>query len=325
MNHLYQKANQEILRAKNIFLATHINPDGDAISSLCAMAEYLEGLGKKYTAFCQSDLPANYNFIPHFEKIKCAREVSPAHGSKLDDYDLVLVFDCATKARAGLGEGFDRLALGQKIIEFDHHPKGEDYADLELRDQEASSTTEIVYSFFKANSIPINRKMATSILTGIITDTESYLFPSATKKSVKIGSEMLSAGASHARIIEKHMKNKSLATLKTWGRILSGLAINKKYNIAVTALTYDDFRERNIPEEEYDGLSAFLSNLAGVSAILFLREAEPGKIRGSLRTSGNRVDVSKLAAIFGGGGHRAAAGFTFFGRLEKTGNGWRVE
>lgn len=325
MNHLFQKAYREIEKAENIFLVTHFNPDGDAISSICAMIEYLSQKGKNYLAFCHSPLPENYNFVPHAGEIKCSADLDLKNSRSLDSFDLVMVFDCANQERTALASILSKHPLSQKVIEFDHHPNTDAYADIELRDPGASSTTEIVYSFFKANNISVNKKMATCILTGIITDTDAFLYPSASRRTVKISSEMLSAGACHSRIVEKFLRNKSLGALKTWGSVLAGLAINKKYNLAVAALTHKEFRERNISEEEYEGLSGFLSNLTGVNAVLFLRENEEGMLRGSLRTAIKPLDISRLAGVLGGGGHKNASGFTLAGRLVPTDSGWKVE
>jgi len=325
MNHLFEKAYKEIAKAKKIFLVTHFNPDGDAIASICALTLYLESLGKNYFAYCETPLPERYSFIPNFHKVKNAKEINAGSSRFLESFDLILVFDCARKERTSLGRLIGSRSLNLRVIEFDHHPKCDDYAEIELRDSTASSTTEIVYSFFKTNRIPVGRDLATCILTGIITDTDAFLYPSATGQSVKIGSEMLRSGASHLRIVEKYMRNKSLPVLKNWGRILESLVINKKYNIAIAVLTREAFSQRQISEEEYEGLSGFLSNLIGVRAILFLRETEPGVVRGSFRTALKQIDVAKLAEILGGGGHRAAAGFALPGRLVATNSGWKVE
>lgn len=325
MNHLFQKAFSAIKKAERIFLVTHFNPDGDAIASICAMIEYLKTSGKSYQAFCHSPLPDNYSFVPHAREIKCSTDLDLKNSRTLEGFDLILVFDCANQERTALATSLTNRSLSQTIIEFDHHPKTAAYADIELRDPEASSTTEIVYNFFKTNNIRINKIMATCILTGIITDTDALLYPSASRHTVKISSEMLTAGACHAKIVEKYMRNKSLQALKTWGNVLADLAINKKYNLAIAAMTYEDFKKRQIREEEYEGLSGFLSNLTGVRGVLFLRENEEGILRGSLRTADKSLDISRLAELLGGGGHKAASGFTLPGKLISEAGGWRVE
>ncbi|MFA6106178.1 MAG: DHH family phosphoesterase [Patescibacteria group bacterium] len=323
MNHFFHKAGKEINQAKNILLITHFNPDGDAIASVCAMIDYLESKKKEYLAFCHTPVPKLYKFIPHAGKIKNSGEIDLGDKKILDDFDLILIFDCAEKERTAVAK-IGRRPLSQKIIEFDHHPGVETYAQIELRDTLASSTSEVIYNFFKANGIKIGPRAATCILTGIVTDTGAFLYPSATLKSIKIGSEMLLSGACHAKIIDKYLRNKSLPALKGWGDILDKMLINRQYSIGVAILTHEQFTEKNISEEEYEGLSGFISNLSGVRAVLFLRQTEPGIVRGSLRAGLAGDDVSALARILGGGGHKAAAGFSLKGRLLSGPKGWKI-
>ena len=136
---------------------------------------------------------------------------------------------------------------------------------------------------------------------------------------------MILSGACHAKIVDKFLKNKSLTALKGWGNILDKMLINQQYNIAVAVLTHEEYIEKNISEEAYEGLSGFISNLSGVRAVLFLRQTEPEIIRGSLRTALPGGDVSALARVLGGGGHKKAAGFSFKGRLSSAGSdGWII-
>jgi len=324
MNHFFIKARKEIDRAKRILLVTHLNPDGDAVASVCAMIDYLESKKKKYLAFCHTPLAEIFKSIPHAGKIKNSEEINFENNGLLDGFDLILVFDCAEKGRTTIARLIGSRPLSQKVIEFDHHPGVENYAEIELRDPLASSTTEIVYNFFKANGEEISPKAATCILTGIITDTGAFLYPSASLKTIKISSEMLLSGACHAKIVDKFLRNKSLSALRSWGNILDNMLINRKYNIAVAVLTYEEFTEKNISEEEYEGLSGFIGILSGVRAVLFLRQTEPEIIRGSLRASSPGKDVFPLARLLGGGGHKNAAGFSLKGRLLASSDGWKI-
>jgi len=318
INH-YLKALHKICKAKNILLVTHSRPDGDALASICAMMELLSEMEKSFQAYSADPAPAHYAFLPHVEKIINSKKALP-----FSEFDLIIVLDCGSLGRTTLSEEISARTPGQYVIEFDHHPKVDEYSDLEIRYLEASSTSEILYYFFKGNNIKFNKNLANCVLTGILTDTGNFLYSSTTDETIKIASKMLLHGARFPVILEHTWRNKTINGMKIWGQAMNNLQINRKYNIAFTVLTREDIRRYNVSDEELEGVAGFLSNLSDVDSLLFLREEENGKIKGSLRTSHQRVNVANLAAHLGGGGHPKASGFLMNGRLEKTQSGWQV-
>ena len=325
----FRQAYQKILAAHNILIVTHYNPDGDGLSAVCAMLNILKSLDKKYFAFTADEPPDVFNFLPGLEKIKYFTErplLSDGAIFTADffrQFDLTIILDCGSLSRTSLTEVIGAKSVNQYLIEIDHHPKVADYADLEIRDSGAAATVELIYRFLKVNQLNISKEIANCILTGLITDTANFLYPATSELTVSIASEMLVFGARLPHIMESVLRNKSLPAMQLWGKVLASLKINQRYNIAIAALTNEEVNG-DANKEEMDGISGFLSNLYGVKAVLFLREEAPGLIRGNLRTAHANVDVSKIAELFGGGGHAKASGFTFHGRLEKTEKGWRV-
>ncbi len=307
-----------IKKAKNILLVTHNRPDGDALSSIGAMAELLTQMDKKFFAYCLDLPPHQFNFLPHIEKISNKRSEF-----NFKDYDLIIALDCGSLSRTNLAKEIKEREHTQLFIEFDHHPKVDDYTDIEIRDPESSSTTDVLYWFFKSNKLKINKNIANCILTGILTDTANFLYPSATATTIKIASKMLLHGARFSKIMKNTWRNKSLSALKLWGIAMNRLEINKKYNFAFSLLTREEIEKSNANEEELEGIAGFLSNLHGVNGLVFLRE-EKGIIKGSLRTAHPKINVSKLARELGGGGHAKASGFTIKGSLLQTDKGWRI-
>lgn len=315
----YIKAHHRIIKAKKILLVTHLKPDGDALSSLCAMADLMEELKKDYTLFTKDIPPVQYHFLPYFDKI-----TSDYNHLNFPSYDLIITLDSGQLSRTGLSEEINNKSEKQFVIEIDHHPKIHDYADLEIRFTEASATAEILYYFFKANNIKINKKTANCILTGILTDTGNLLYENTSKDTVKIASEMLTRGAKFPLILENTSRNKSLSAMKIWGQIMKNLKLNKEYNFAYSALSYDQIKNSDATDEEMEGVAGFLSNLNGVKGLLFLREVKPGIIKGSLRSTYPKIDISKLANYLGGGGHPRASGFTMQGRIIEEKSGWKI-
>ncbi|HAM88242.1 MAG: MgpA protein [Candidatus Falkowbacteria bacterium GW2011_GWC2_38_22] len=318
INH-YIKALHKIFKAKNILLVTHRRPDGDALASISAMMELCIGMEKKFSAYSADPAPAHYHFLPHVEKI-----VNDKNQLDFSSFDLIIALDCGSLDRTTLSQEISERSEDQFVIEFDHHPRVDEYSDLEIRYLEASSTAEILYYFFKGNNIKFNKNLANCILTGILTDTGNFLYPSTTDETIKIASKMLLHGARFPVILEHTWRNKSMGGMKIWGQAMSNLQINKKYNIAFTVLTREDINRYQVSDEELEGVSGFLSNLSDVNALLFLREEDNGRIKGSLRTSHPKIDISRLATHLGGGGHPKASGFMLKGKLEKTKTGWQI-
>lgn len=308
-----------IINSKNILLTIHSRPDGDAIASICILMELLEGYKKKFTAYSQDKTPHQYFYLPHTEKI-----ISDKTAVNFLDYDAIIALDCGSVSRTGLAEEIKHRNNDQLFIEFDHHPKMDDYSDFENRCPECASTTEVLYHFLKSNRVSLNKNYANCILTGLLTDTGNFLFPITSDQSINIASEMLIYGARFPQIMENTLRNKSLGAMRLWGHVLSSIKINKKYNIAFSIIQREEVEKNNVSDEELESLSNFISNLHDVRAILLLQEVGLDELKGSLRTAHSQIDVSKLARLLGGGGHTKAAGFRIGGRLLKTENSWKI-
>ena len=316
----HKKALEKIKAANNILLVTHYRPDGDALASICAMGEILGSQGKKFIPFCQDQPPAPYSFLPGIEKIISNRD-------KLDfpSFDLIITLDCGELSRTALVDEISTRNSKQYVLEFDHHPKADDYAELEIRNPKISSTSELLYDFCRANKIKISKNIATCVLTGILTDTGNLMFDVTSEKTIKIASDMLVYGAHFPTILNNIQRNKSIGGLKIWGIAMNRLSINKKYNIAFTVLTRRDFIDAGASDEEMEGVPEYLANLSETDAILFLRETNDGQVKGSFRSTSDKVDVSLLARKLGGGGHAKASAFMLDAKLVRVGNGYRID
>lgn len=316
----YKKAYSKIKKAQNILLVTHNRPDGDALSSITALMDLLISENKNFFAYCYDKPPFQFNFLPHIEKISNNKE-----NLQFDKYDLIISLDCGGLNRTQLAKEISQRRSDQIYINIDHHPRLDNYEDINLKFPEASSTAEVIYNFFRINHIKINKNIANCILTGILTDTGNFLYPATSDETVKIASKMLIYGARFPIILENTWRNKSISAMKIWGKAMNNLQINKKYNIAYSILTLNDLRGEDVTEEELEGLSGFLSNLYGVNGLLYLREGDDGTLKGSLRTSHPDIDISKLAVKLGGGGHAKASGFMVKGKLTKNSQGWQIK
>lgn len=332
---LFQKIFQEFISAKNILIVGHLNPDGDALSSVCSLLELAEKYEIPAHAFCRDCKNSGaFDYLPHIQKIADTAEFL----GDLKNFDVIIAVDCGSLARTNLEAQIIALKKEPKrplLIEFDHHPSNEHWPDLEVRLPEKAATAEIIHDFLKANGEEINRDQADCILTGLLSDTGNFLYSKTSTTNLIIASEMVACGARFAKIVDRLIHNQSLLTMKLWGLALNNLRINKKYNLAFSVLTRPEIDEilQEASAEDLDNFSGqdifgeiagWLSNLSGVSAIMLLREDPEGLVKGSLRSVQDGVDVSKLAKKFGGGGHPKASGFTLSGSLIKDDGKWRI-
>lgn len=336
INPRFQQAYQIMQNSARVLILGHLRPDGDALSAVCALGLIVTNLGKEVSLFCQDKNQTLFDYLPGFtdilaDKADLLRLTSA--GSLKNNFDLIIVADCGSLARTGLVE--EILAFkkqGGLIIEFDHHPQIDNYADLELRQPELSSTAELVYNFIASNRIVLTRELADCILTGILTDTGNFLYPSASDATMQAASAAMEAGAHYAKIVNYTLRNKDVAMIKLWGLALERLYLNARYQVAISVLTRADIVNSldtanmdNAAESDLlSGLAGFLSNLAGAKAVALLYEDRNGVVKGSLRSTPDGFLVSDLARALGGGGHERAAGFALPGRLEQRGVNWVV-
>jgi len=332
LNTKLQLAYKKLLVAKRLLIIGHTSPDADALASMGAMIEVAESLGLGTYAYADHKPQGAYSFINNEHLI------SSEEPADLRVYDIILILDCGSVSRTGLELRLRNLVSAAKekriserpyIIEFDHHEPQDSIADLEIREVNKAATTEIIYHFLKSNNLSISKTLADCILIGLMTDTGHFLHANSSREALAVSSEMLLRGASLPKIINKTLHNKSFATLKVWGRALENMKFDPVSGFASSALVEAELAELLTPEERqtqvdlFGDIVSFLSCLSGVRVALLLRE-ENGRVKGSLRTTTEEVDVAKLAQNWGGGGHKKAAGFSIEGKLKETETGWKI-
>lgn len=305
--------------AHRVLALTHVSPDGDALGSLCFFSLLMEKLGKECVLYTAGPLPASLEFLPNFERI-----IIDKTQIDFSSFDTFVTLDCATPERSNAAAEIFARSKEQIFIEIDHHPSSRVLADAELRIIESASTTQVLFELAKVIGVQVSPRMAKSLMTGIITDTASFIHPSASKQTISAAADMISRGASISRLHDQTSRTKTMLGLKLWGKALSRLTRNEKFNIVYTIITDADVVESGNDEDAVEGIAGFLASIEDASAILVLRETK-GEIKGSLRTTKDAIDVNRLARGLGGGGHRRASGFRFPGHLVCENGQWQVE
>jgi phosphoesterase RecJ-like protein len=301
--------------ARNILLATHEHPDGDAVGSSLALVHALKLQGKNVVAYAPDPAPDFFSFLPGFAEL--------THSvPRVDDFDVVVVLDATYLARTRLDE---QLARHPVTIAIDHHSDNRREAHLNLVVPGAAATAHILAAFFEATDTPLTKDIATCLLTGIFTDTGSFMHDSTTPDILNLAATLMSKGARLSHIAHETYQKKELPGLRIWGRALSRIVINPKTQAAVSVITADDMAECGATLEDLSGVVNMLNTLPETTFALLLAEYEPGIIKGSLRSEPHKnVDVSAIAKRLGGGGHKLAAGFEVKGHIIRRGTRWRV-
>lgn len=311
-------------RSRRVLLTITTAPDGDSLGSLLAARHIVKHYGSECFCYSPDPLP------PMFEYLNGDRAVMVEMPDSVHDYDLVVIFDTGDIKRTPLAdELIKRDPQKTPVVNIDHHPtviehRGQSAVDHNLVDTSVSSTTQLLYHLLQHLRIPMNRHLATSLLTGILTDTGHFSNLGTTQEALTVAADLMARGAEHRTITAETMRNKSIGTLQLWGRALSRLNLSEETGVVSTIVTLQDLQDCGVDAEATTGISNFLNTLSEGKVALVLQEENGGILKGSLRTTSD-VNVADLAKQFGGGGHAKAAGFKIRGKLVKTKGGWRVE
>lgn len=307
--HQASKIKEYLEKNQNILILLHQSPDGDTISSSLALATYFRRMGKKVDLAVNDDIPKIFEFLIKEEEIK--------KDFLLGDYDLIFAVDCGDAMRTGFPVRLEKISATKPLINIDHHIRNNLHkiAKLNIVDETASATAEIIYEILKELKAKIDSKIATFILAGIYYDTGGFQHSNVTGRTLSIVSECISCGGRISLVSKNISSSKKTAGLRLWGLALRRMVV-KKNGIVFTYLSKKDLLEVGAQAEDASGIVNLINTVPQSRVALLLIETPDGKIKASLRTEEDKVDVSKLARIFKGGGHRKAAGFTIEESLE---------
>lgn len=316
---LRDKVISRIKNFQKFLLMIHEDPDGDTIAATIAIYLALEKLGKNAWMVCKDSIPKPFLFLPEVKKIKS--------DILFGDFEVIIVIDCGDIKRTGFAERLKKFSeITKNLINIDHHPKNDLWkiANLNLVDQNVSSASEIVWDLIKKLNIEITRDIATAILTGVYTDTGGFKHSNTSPETLKISSELLNYGAKLKDITKNVALNKSVASLKLWGIALSRLHKNESLEIVSSVISRKDLHDCGATYYDLAGVVNLMNSIPEAKAAILFFETPEGQIRASLRTEKNNVDVSAIAKLFGGGGHKKAAGFTIPAELKMNGSTWEI-
>jgi bifunctional oligoribonuclease and PAP phosphatase NrnA len=296
------------LRERDRFLVTsHEAPDGDALGSLLATELALRALGKDAVMFLggPAPLPGEYRFLELSDR-GLRRELPPDTGERV-----LVAVDCASATRVGAEPGLvERVPY---TINIDHHHDNPRFGDVNLIVPDASSTGEVLADVFRELDVELTPEIAEALYIALVTDTGRFQYANTTPKALRLAAELVEAGADVHRVFQGVYENVQFAKLKLLARALDRARVLEGGEIVVSHLLRGDFEAVGATEPYSEGIIDVLRSVEGALVSALIREPprEGGPVRKvSLRSSVDEVDVSAIARKSGGGGHRAAAGFS---------------
>jgi phosphoesterase RecJ-like protein len=296
--------------SRSFILTSHMRPDCDAIGSEIALALALRSLGKTARIINGDSVPPHIAFIdPNHDVHVLGRDVSPSDTKS----DAFVVLDTSAWSQLGPMADVVRSSTARKAV-IDHHVSQDDLGATMFKDTTSESTGRLVLGAIDALGVAITPAIATALFAAIATDTGWFRFASVGEATFVAAARLVDAGAKPHEIFAKLYEQNSLARLLLQGRILSNVKSELSGRLLWTAITQDDLRAVGAEPTDTEDVINRLLGVAGAEVAVLMLELGPKETKVSLR-SRSTLDVNQVAAQFGGGGHRAAAGVRYPGPI----------
>lgn len=303
-----QQTRKFLLEHDDYLVVSHIQPDGDAVSSTLAVGWLLSCLGKKYTMLNEGPIPQRMEYLWHAGEI-----ANLAEGDLPREYSRVICVDCADFQRVGLTQR--HFASDALIVNIDHHPTNNGYGSVNLIKPDAAATAEILFDLLKTFEVEWDIDIATALYTGLLTDTGGFRYSNTSPKVMAAVSELLELGVNGPMLAETLLEEMTLGQVKVLNRALSTLQLSPEGDIAWVSITPQDMLDCEAANEDLEGIVNYPRNIRGVEVGILFKVIQERAVKASFRSAG-KVDVAALAQVFGGGGHTRAAGARIDATLE---------
>src|SRR5262249_50414364 len=296
----------ELIEAKRRFAITsHIRPDGDSLGSSLGLYWLLRALDKDVEVIMRDPVPHAYQQLPGAGDVRVTPTVDPS-------YHAVFVIECSDITRPGL------INLEkQYVINIDHHSTPALFGTINWIDSTASAVGEMIYNLCKATGVRVTKEIAECVYTALITDTGSFHYSNTTERTFKVASELVRTGVKPAKTAESVFASYPWSRIQLLGEVLSTARRDASGRVALLRQTLEMQARTAAADEDADGFVNYPLTVSEVEAVALLKEFSPGMYRTSLRSKGD-VNVARVAEMFGGGGHRNAAGCTLKGTWEEA-------
>ena len=301
---------ETLLKSDDICICGHVSPDGDCIGSQLALRAALVQLGKRATVLLASDDPidAGLRSLPGADQLVPAKDLAApcAVFVQVDAPDVRRIGEDAAKVRAA----------ASKTITIDHHAVPERQSDLSYTDPDAAATALLIWRLAAHLGVDRDYAIATCAYAGLMTDTGRFQHSNTDAAVFRAACEMVDAGADPAALAAAFFQQRTLASIQLEARCIEHMELLCDGQAALSYITFEDMASLGAVKSDCEQLVDVLRSIKGVRVAAMLRD-EGTQVRGSFRAK-DTTDVATLARRFGGGGHRAAAGFTLHEPLERA-------
>jgi phosphoesterase RecJ-like protein len=304
----YHRAAVHLRHASSVVICAHVRPDGDAIGSVLALTLALRQAGIPAVPTLADDhaAPDIYGFLPGFGLFTPAAD--------LEVPDLFVALDTPGFGRLGVAEKLARAA--DSVVVIDHHPDNEEFGTVNVIDSKAAASGQMVWRLIERLEVHPSPEVALCCYVALMTDTGRFQYDNTTPEAFRDAAAMLEAGVDAAEASRLVYQERSPGSLAVEGIALSRLTIVNDGHVAYSWIADDDFERAGSLPVESEHLPDVVRLIGGVEVAMLLR-VHPNEVRGNLRAK-TGFDVGAVARVLGGGGHRAAAGFSVEGSLDET-------
>ena len=305
----YAKARELVNQSRNILIISHRKPDADTLGSAIVFKILLEKEGRKTKLACVDNPSKSFKFLPYVDEFMKEFDLA--------EHDLIMILDAGASYMTDFHLKYEDLfTCGVPIINIDHHASNDNYGQVNIVDSTAASTTVILYRMLEEWGIEIDEDMATCLLAGIYGDTGSFMHANTNQEVYTISEDLMNKGAQIAEIGKNLFNTNSVVKLRLWGKVMEKAFVTSE-NVVMSVIDENDYDSVGANPNQLSGVIDYLNMVPDSKFAVLINEDKDGNVKGSFRTQQESVDLSRIAAVFGGGGHRKASGFSLPGKIEK--------
>jgi len=288
--------------ARQVALACHVNPDGDALGSMLGLFHVLKTAGRDVVA----SFPTPFVVAPHYRELPGLELLVPPEEFP-DEPDVMITFDCGSLGRLGDLETTAKAA--RELIVIDHHISNDRYGSINLVEPEAAASGWVVLRLVDELQLPLNRDAAVALYAALVCDTGRFQYDTTTPEVFDMARRLTEFEVPVSRLSRTLFEEHRFAYLRLLGDALGAAELVREERFVWTAITQEMLDRHGVEMEEVEGLIDILRRAAEAEVTCVLKEERDGTVRVSLRSLGD-IDVCRIAEAHGGGGHRFAAGFS---------------
>jgi bifunctional oligoribonuclease and PAP phosphatase NrnA len=305
----FEQIGQALREGGRFAVLSHIRPDGDALGSQLALGLSLKRLGKDVRIWNEEGMLEKYSYLPSANLLT----KPPADP---EDVDVAIALDTAIQNR--LGTALPAVRSAKVWINIDHHPSNPGYGDLVYINPKAPATGQILFELIRSEKLPIDAAIAENLYVAISTDTGSFQYPNTTARTFEMAAELVRAGVDVGRVSQLTYENYPRRRAELLRDLLGTMRFEANDRVASFSLSLATAKKLGVLPEDNEGLIDHLRAIHGVIVAVFFEELADGKVRVSMRSKSEKVNVCAICEKFGGGGHVLAAGARIPGTLAEV-------